>query len=92
MIINDTIMTEQHISRATINKMIGVLHESLKNDFNLARDLMQFLQDRNIDIPTLSKEELSELIPVSFNNKNSNEQIDKLKNSFEDIQKGEHIL
>lgn len=85
-------MTEQHISRASINKIMSVLHDSLKNDLSLAQDLLNFLSERNISIPTLTKEELSELIPVSFKNKNSGEQINKLKNSFEDIHGGEHIL
>lgn len=85
-------MTEQHISRASINKIMSVLHDSLKNDLSLAQDLLSFLKDRNISIPSLTKEELSELIPVSFKNKNSGEQIDKLRNSFEDIHGGEHIL
>jgi len=76
---------EQRLTPSTINSMLRVLNDGLRNDPSLANDLFQFLTKRNLSIPILSKEELSNLIPVSFTYKNSSEQVHKLKGAFEDV-------
>ena len=92
MIANSITMSEQHLSRASINKIMEVLHNSLKSDLNLANDLLEFLKDHNISMPSLSLDELNKLIPVSFKNQKNDEQITKLKKSFENINDVENLM
>lgn len=92
MIANCITMNQQHLSRASINKIMETLHNSLKTDLNLANDLLEFLKERNINIPSLSLDELNELIPVSFKNQKNDQQITKLKKTFEDINDLENLM
>lgn len=92
MIANCITMSEQHLSRASINKIMEALHESLKTDLNLANDLLGFLKERNIKIPSLSLEELNKILPVSFDSRKDNKQITRLKSSFEDINDAENLI
>lgn len=85
-------MNDTHFSRASVNKIMEALHDALKTDINLAGELITFLKERNINIPSLSNEELNKILPVSFKNKKSNKGIKELKKSFEEINNAEHIL
>lgn len=92
MIANCITMSEQHLSRASVNKIMEALHEALISDMDLANDLLEFLKDRNIKIPSLSVDELNKLIPVSFDNQKDDKQIKKLRRSFEDINDSENLI
>lgn len=84
--------TEQRLTLSTINTMVRVLNDALRNDPSLANDLFLFLKEKNIHVPTLTQKELSELIPVSYTTRNPTEQIHRLKGAFEDINSVENIL
>lgn len=89
----DSNQTEkERLTISTINSMIRVLSDALRKDPSLGNDLLLFLQEKNIHVPTLSQQELSELIPVSYNNKNSKQQMEKLQKAFEKVNDIEHIL
>jgi len=83
---------EQRLTLSTINGMVRVLNDALRKDPSLANDLFLFLKERNIEVPTLTQKELSELIPVSYKKKNSTDQIHRLKGAFEDVNSIENIL
>lgn len=84
--------TEQRLTPSTISSMIRVLNDALRKDPSLANDLFLFLKEKSIDVPTLSQQELKELIPVSFKKRNSTEQIHRLKRAFENVEAIENIL
>jgi len=83
---------KERLTISTISSMIRVLNDALKTDPSLGNDLLLFLKEKNIHVPTLSQQELSELIPVSYKKKNSKEQLQKLQNAFEKVDDIEHIL
>ena len=83
---------EQRLTLSTINSMVRVLNEALRVDPSLANDLFLFLKERNIHVPILTQKELSELIPVSYTQRNPAEQIHRLKGAFEGINSIENIL
>ncbi len=80
---NTNFKKAETVNFSTINSIMRVLNNALQNNPLLANELLQFLEDKNINVPTLSQKELSDLIPVSYNNKNSTKQMQKLKWSFE---------
>ncbi len=88
MTANNIDMSQEQVSRATINYLLETLQDSLKKDKSLANDLVSFLEEHNISIST----EPSKLIPVSFNKKDSKKQISKLKVSFDNSDTTEYIL
>ncbi len=92
MILKNDTMTEQPISRATINSMMEALSQSLMNDIELAKDLLAFLTARNIEIPNLPNPSFSKLIPVSFNQKNNDHQSQNVKSAFEGNDQNEYLL
>jgi len=83
---------KERLTISTINSMMRVLSDALKKDPSLGNDLLLFLKEKNIHVPTLSQQELSNLIPVSYKKKNSKEQIQKLQKAFENVDHIEHIL
>lgn len=85
-------LEEQHVTNSTINTMLDVLNNKLKKDNILANELLSFLSEHNIEIPTLSSNDLKNLIPVSYKHKNQAHQIGKLKTSFEGIETTEFVL
>ncbi len=85
-------MTEPKISKALLNAMMQTLNESLKKDYSLANDLMRFMTERNIEIPTNVLGEMDKDLPVSFSKRNPDDQISRLKHSFRDIDLKENIL
>ena len=80
------------LTNSTIKSMLNTLSNVLKSDATLANDLLIFLNEREVDIPILSDAKLRQLIPVSYNQKNSAHNISQLRNSFEAIGTIEFIL
>jgi len=89
---NNNQAKEQRLTLSTINSMVRVLSEALRNNPSLANDLFLFLSERNIQVPVLTQKELSELIPVTYTKRNAAEQIHRLKGAFEDVNSIENIL
>lgn len=85
-------VNEQRLTLSTINSMMRVLNDSLRNNPSLANDLYLFLKQRNIEVPELSQKQLSELIPVTYKKKNSADQIHRLRGTLEGINNIENIL
>ena len=83
---------QQKLSFTTIRSMVRVLNSELLKNPSLASDLLQFLKDRNIDIPDPIKMELNKQSAVSSETKKSTEQIYKLKRAFEGVNVTENIL
>ncbi len=80
------------LTASAVNSMIRVLNEEVRKDSNLAFDLLLFLQERHIEVPILSDEELSNLIPVSFKYQNSKESKKRIQHAFEGFSSNEDIL
>ena len=83
---------EQELSFSTIRAMVRVLNSELPKNPSLANDLLQFLEERNIEILVSSKEELNKRASVSSGTNKSSEQIYKLKRAFEGVNTTENIL
>ena len=83
---------EQTVSLTAIGEMVKVLKKELQNNPTLANELLAFLKDRNIDIPTLNSEQTNRKAPIRYGGKHSDEKINKLKSSFEGIHSIENIL
>ncbi len=88
MIANTINMSNEQLSRASINSLLETLQYSLKKDKSLANDLVNLLKEHNISISN----DLNKLIPVSFTKKTSTEQINKLKVSFDNDDIAEYLL
>ncbi len=89
---HSTHIAEIYLNRATISSLVQVLQESLSKDTSLAKDLLKFMQERNIQIPALSTKEMKNILPVSFKNRNNYGQQDALKSAFETMDLDENIL
>jgi len=89
---DNTQAKEQRLTLTTINSMVRLLNDELRKNPSLANDLFLFLKERNINVPILTQKELSELIPVTYANRNEAEQIHRLKGAFEDVNSIENIL
>ncbi len=76
----------------TVHTMVKILNDAVKKDSNLAFDLLLFLQERHIEIPLLTSEELDQLIPVSFKNQNSKDHYNQIQHAFEGIASKEDII
>ena len=83
---------EQQLSFSTIRTMIRVLNIELLKNPSLGNDLLLFLEERNIEIPVLSKEELNKQAPVSYEANKSPDKLLKLKRAFEGLNTIENIL
>ena len=80
------------LTLSTVNSMMRILNEEVRKDSNLAFDLWLFLQERNIHVPVLSSDELSNLIPATFKYQSSLEQNTRIQHAFEGIASEEHLL
>lgn len=83
---------KQHITNATIVSMMKVLNDTLKTDNQLASELLHFLNLHQVEVPMLSTRESANTIPVSFTYKNADEQLHKVKPSFEGLETAEYLL
>lgn len=90
---NNTIhKSNQTLTHPTVNNMLRILTERVHKDAALANDLLHFLNEHSISVPMRSDEELEALIPVSFTQKNSNNQYRRLRSAFDGIEAVEQIL
>ncbi len=80
------------LTPSIVNSMIRVLNEEVKKDANLAYDLLLFLQERNIEVPIPSNDEMGNLIPVSFKHQNSSGYNTRIQHAFEGISSNDEIL
>jgi hypothetical protein len=89
---NSIIIAGETRSLSTVNSMMRVLNEEVRKDSNLAFDLLLFLQERHIEVPILSNDEIKNHIPVSFKHQNSSEANKRIQLAFEGISLKEDIL
>ncbi len=78
------------INRATINSILEVLGQSLKNDLNLTTDLLVFLANHNIELPALTG--CTALAPECYQYAQNADNSINLKHSFEGNHQGEFLL
>ena len=83
---------KQPANFSTINSLVRILNYELQNNPLLYNELLQFLNDKKIHVPALSQKDLSELIPVSYANKNNTKQMHKLKGAFEGVEAVENLI
>lgn len=85
-------ITGDTLTPKTVHTMVKILNDAVKKDSNLAFDLLLFLQERHIEVPVLTSEELSQLIPVSFKKQHSKEHYNHIQRAFEDISSKEDLI
>ena len=76
---------ENRLTLFTINSMVEILNREIRKNPDLANDLLNFLEERNINVIETSQKKFNKTIPVSFSKKKSEKDIQKLKSIFEDI-------
>ncbi len=90
---NETLSLQKStFSKAAVTKMLESLSSSLKTDAGLANDLFNFLSERNIITAETIKTNYNKVLPITFNNKGSIEQISYVKQSFSNTVMHENIL
>ncbi len=76
---------ENRLTLFTINLMMEILNDEIRKNPELANDLLNFLEERNINIIETSQRKFDKTIPVSFSKRQSEKDIQKLKTIFEDV-------
>jgi len=76
---------ENRLTLFTINSMMEILNDEIRKNPELANDLLNFLEERNINIIETSQRKFDKTIPVSFSKRQSEKDIQKLKTIFEDV-------
>jgi aspartokinase len=92
MMHNTIYKNKQILTHPTVNNMIQILGEKVHKDAALADDLLHFLNEHGINVPMRSDADLEVLIPVSFTQKNTNDQFRRLRNAFDGIGAIEQLL
>ena len=83
---------KQTNSKSTINTIVRVLKSELLKNPLLVNDLLTFLKHKGIKTPTNEDDIEKVCDPINYNTKESENKIQKLKNSFEGIDSIENIL
>ncbi len=87
-----TQMNEQQLSRSRIEAIVSTLNQTLKTDMNLAQDLLLFLQERGIQIPSIGTGSMQPILNASYDHKLPHGQADRLRGMFDDLGTRENIL
>lgn len=83
---------EEKLSITTISAMVRALNSEMLKNPSLANELLQFLRDRNIEVPTQINDKTDKNAPITYNTKKPSEKLNKLRRAFEGVDLTENIL